>query len=465
MTIGSTWHKLAAFSIPLLIGNIVQQMYSTVDAIVVGHYVGDAALAAVGSSFTMINLLLILFMGIATGAGIMVSQYFGAKDRMLLSKTIGSTLTLTVFCSILIMIVGALITRPLLKLLNTPDDVIDMCAEYLIILFTGISGIAFYNLISGILRGMGDSLMPLVFLIVTCALNTVLDLLFVAVFNWGVAGAAWATVIAQLISSVLCLLRLTSMKDVFELKLSHLKPNKELCLSLARLGLPAALTQMIFSLANIVVQSLTNLFGTDVIASSTIIMRVDGFAMMPNFTFGMAMATFVGQNIGAGKTERAAKSSRPGLIMGIGVSAILVGGILIFGRSLMRVFTETQTIIDFSYSMMCILALGYIAMGVTQILSGAMRGAGDTMSPMWVSIISTVIIRTPLAYLLAFMTRSESYPEGRPEVLFISLLISWVLGAVITSVIYSRGKWKSKGLVKADPILEAAVFSHVSEEN
>jgi putative MATE family efflux protein len=439
-------------------------LYSTVDAIVVGHYVGDSALAAVGSSFSMINLLLILFMGIATGAGIMVSQYFGAKDRMLLSKTIGTTLTLTVFCSIFIMVVGSIITRPLLQLLNTPDDVLDMCSQYLLIIFLGISGIAFYNLISGILRGMGDALMPLLFLIVTCVINTILDIWFVAGFKWGVAGAAWATVIAQLASAVLCLIRLTTMKDIFELKLSHLLPSKELCASLAKLGLPAAMTQMIFSLANVVVQSLTNSFGTDVIASSTIVMRVDGFAMMPNFTFGMAMATFVGQNIGAGKMERAAKSARPGMIMGLGVSAFLVGSILAFGKPLMRVFTETESIIDFSYIMLLILAVGYIAMGVTQILSGAMRGAGDTMTPMWVSIISTVIIRTPLAYLLAYLTRSQAYPNGRPEVLFISLLVAWILGAAITVVLYSRGKWKTKGIVKkAEPPEDAPSFQPMPE--
>lgn len=452
MTEGTIWRKLAAFSIPLLIGNVIQQLYSAVDSIVVGRYVGDVALAAVGASFALFMLLLILFMGIATGAGIMVSQYFGAKNRLMLSKTIGTTLLLLLLSSIVIMIVGPLITKPALTLLNTPEEVLQPCADYLTIIFLGISGLAFYNGISGILRGMGDSLAPLAFLFITCMLNIGLDILFVARFGWGVAGAAWATVISQWISSVLCLIRLTRMHDVFDMRARLIRLDKELCMRLAKLGLPAAMTQMVFALAQIVVQSLTNSFGAEVIACNTIVMRVDGFAMMPNFTFSMAMATFVGQNVGAGKMERVDQGTKSGVKMGLTVSVILVGIMLLFGRSLMSVFTETEPIVQLSYVMLSILTPGYIMMAVMQILFGVMRGAGDTVSSMWISIFETVIVRTPLAYALAYFTRSEQYPVGRPEMLTVSLLSAWALGTVLTIIVYRRGAWRGKVIARENSL-------------
>jgi putative MATE family efflux protein len=448
MTVGKPWQSLAMFSVPLLVGNIVQQLYNTVDSIVVGRFVGDSALAAVGSSGALINLLLVLFMGIATGAGIMVSQYFGAKDRLLLSKTVGSCITLMIIASVLIMIAGPLVTRPMLALLQTPADVIDQAVDYLIPIFLGIAGMALYNGIAGVLRGMGDALMPLVFLVVACLLNIVLDVWFVAGLRWGIAGAAWATVIAQAISGVLCIIRLAKLKHILDVNLKLLKIDGALSLQLGRLGLPASLTQMIFSLAMIVVQSLVNSLGTDVIACSTIVMRVDGFAMMPNFTFGMAMATFVGQNVGAGKMDRVEQGTKSGLLMGVAVSGLLVLAMLFFGKPLMSIFTETRSIIDMSYRMLQILAAGYIAMAVMQILSGIMRGAGDTMSTMWVSLITTVAIRTPLAYIMVYATKSEANPQGMPEMLFVSLLVSWVTGALVTFLIYRRGAWRKKGLVE-----------------
>jgi len=204
-----------------------------------------------------------------------------------------------------------------------------------------------------------------------------------------------------------------------------------------RLGLPSGLTQMIFSLASIVTQSLTNSFGTTVIACSVVVMRVDGFAMMPNFTFGMAMTTFVGQNVGARRLDRVKEGVKSGLTAGLAIAVTLVAAILIFGEGLMWMFTSTEEVVNLGVHMMRILAVGYVAMGVTQSLSGVMRGAGDTMTPMWISIITTVIIRTPLAYLLAYLT-------GSPDSLFISLLISWVMGAVLTSIMYRKGNWKLK---------------------
>ncbi len=447
MTVGSPVTRLVEFSIPLLIGNLAQQLYNTVDSIVVGQYVGDEALAAVGASGPILNLLLVLFIGISVGAGIMVSQYFGAKQRELLSNTVGTVITLTLLSSVFIMIVGPLLTQPMMSMLGTPDDIFEMACTYMNIVFIGIAGNAFYNILSGVLRGLGDSTMPLVFLLLACGLNIVLDILFVAQFHWGVAGVAIATIIAQTISAVCCLVRLGKMKDVLTMGLHTMKLRRDLVVQLTKLGLPSGISQAIFSMAALVVQSLTNSFGTVVIACSTVVMRVDGFAMMPNFTFGTAMTTFAGQNIGAGKVERVEEGTRDGMRIGLIVSVILVICILVFGGPLMHLFTGTQEVIDLGVRMMRILAVGYIAMAVTQTLSGVMRGAGDTMTPMWISLVTTVIIRVPIAYGLAFLTRSEQNPVGSPDSLYISLLVSWVLGALITVFFYRRGKWRQKAIV------------------
>ncbi len=448
MTVGTPWKNILQFAIPMLIGNIVQQLYNTVDSIVVGKYVGDNALAAVGSAMPIFNLLLVLFMGIATGAGIMVSQYFGAKDREGLSASIGNCITLTAISAVFIMIVGPLISRPLLELLDTPASIIDWCEGYLNIFFIGIAGSNYYNIFSGMLRGMGDSFSSLLYLLVACLLNIVLDVWFVAGLGLGVPGVALATIIAQFVSAVLCFFRLKAMTNEFDMKLKYLAPHKQYMTSVIRLGLPSGITQAIFSLAMIAVQSLTNSFGEMVIACNVIVMRIDGFAMMPIFSFGMALTTYVGQNIGAGQIERVEKGAKQGIFVTLAVTVVMVAGILIFGRALMRLFTNTPEVIDYSSSMIRLLACGYLFMAVTQVLSGAMRGAGDTMSPMWVSLITTVVIRLPLAYGLAYL-----FP-GVPDVIFISLLAVWVLGAFITAIIYKRGKWKTKGITGRGPIME-----------
>lgn len=438
MTEGAPWKRIVEFAVPMLIGNVAQQLYNTADSIVVGKYVGDNALAAVGSAFPILNLLLVLFVGIATGAGIMVSQYFGAKDREKLSRTIGVSITLTAVASIIIMIIGPLATRPMLELLNTPESIIGWCEQYLIIFFVGVAGFFYYNILSGVLRGLGDSLSALVFLLISTALNVGLDIWFVAGFNMGVAGVALATVIAQAISAVLCAIKLMRMKDIFDFNFKMMKPEKEYSVKLLKLGMPSGLTQAIFSLAMVAVQSLTNSFGEMVIACNVIVMRVDGFAMMPNFTFGSAMTTYAGQNIGAGLMDRVKKGTRDGVKIAVGVSAAITVIILLFGRYLMSIFTDTAELVDLSMHMMRILAVGYIAMAVTQTLSGVMRGLGDTMTPMWISLITTIVLRVPVAYGIAYLTRSEAYPTGRPESTFISLLVAWTFGAIITAIFFKK---------------------------
>ena len=442
MTEGSPWKKIVLFTVPMLVGNIAQQLYNTVDSVVVGNYVGDNALAAVGSAGPILNLLIVLFVGISVGAGIMVSQFFGAKQREELSQTIGNCITLTGIATVFVMIFASLLSGPLLRILDTPESILGWCHSYLLILFIGSVGLAYYNILSGILRGLGDSMSALLYLLVSTVINIVLDIVFVANFKMGVNGVALATVIAQAVSAFLCLLRLLRLKEVFDLKPSYLKLSKRHTMGIVRLGLPSGITQAIFSMAMLVVQSLTNSFGEMFIAANVIVMRVDGFAMMPNFSFGTAMTTYAGQNVGARMYDRVETGAKQGTFIAVATSAVITGTILIFGEALMGIFTTTPELVRLSRDMMGILAVGYIAMAVTQSLSGVMRGAGDTMTPMWISIVTTIFVRVPIAYGVAFLTRSAEFPNGRQECIFISLLTSWVIGAMVTFVFYRRGKWK-----------------------
>ncbi len=446
LTKGTPWKDILIFTLPMLIGNIAQQLYSTVDSIVVGKYIGDNALAAVGSSLPILNMLLVLFMGISAGAGIMVSQYFGAKNREALSITIGNCITLTFISCVFLIIVATPFIKPILVLLNTPDTILNDCANYLTISLIGIFGMAFYNILSGIIRGLGDSFSVLIYLLVATVINIFLDIYFVANLKMGVGGVALATVIAQVISSILCLIKLAKMNDCFDFSLKFLKLKSIFVKTIVRLGLPSGLTQAIMSSAMIVVQSLTNQFGEQFIAANVIIMRVDGFAMMPNFSFGMSLTTYAGQNVGAGLYDRVTKGAKQGTFLAVLISTFITLVILAFGKNLMGIFTETTSLVNMSYYLMCILAVGYIAMAVTQSLSGIMRGAGDTVTPMWISLITTVFLRIPLAYGISYLTRTPSLPFGRCECIQISLMISWLIGALITFIFYKRGKWKTKAI-------------------
>lgn len=444
MTVGQPWKKVLLFSLPLLVGNIAQQLYSTVDSIVVGQYVGDNALKAIGSSMPIVMLIMVFFIMIGTGSTIMVSQYFGAKDRENLSKSIGTSLTWTFILGLLLLIVGQFITEPMLRLTNTPQEYFEWSKDYLIIFFIGVHGLSYYNVISGILRGLGDSISSLVFVLIAAVLNIILDLYFVLNLGMGVAGVAIATVISQFVSAILAFLKLRKYDD-FDIALRYFKPDLETSKNLFTLGIPSGITQGIFSMAMLFVQNLTNLI--NIADINTMVMRVDGFAMMPNFTFGIAMATFAGQNIGAGQLERVKKGRKEGLILAMSVTAFLTLMLVFFGKNILGLFTRTQANIDLAYSMMMVLAVGYVVFTITQVLSGIMRGAGDTITPMWIAIICSVLIRVPLAYTIAHFTKNAQWPHGQPIAIFGSLVITWICGATMTSIMYKRGKWQEKALV------------------
>ena len=447
MTVGRPWKRIMEFSIPMLLGNVAQQLYNTADSVIVGKFVGDDALSAVGSAMPILNLLLALFVGVSTGAGIVVSQSFGARDREGLTKAIGNCIALSAVATLIIMIAGPLVTMPLLKLLGTDPTIINWCANYLNIYFVGIVGFFFYNMLSGILRGLGDSVSALGFLLLAAALNVGLDLWFVR--SMGVAGVSLATVVAQAISAVFCYIKLLKMRDLFDLNLKTIRLNPNVSGRILRIGIPSGITQAIMATAGMVVMNLTNAMGKTVVACNVIIMRVDGFAMMPNFTFGQALSVYTGQNVGAAKYDRVSQGVKQGGALALAFSSVITIILLFFSQYLFEFFTDTQSLIDLAVKMIRIMAVGYICISVTQVLGGVMRGAGDTVSPMWISIISTIAIRIPVAYLLAYLTRSVEYPHGHPGALFGSLMISWVLGMIISIVVYSIGKWKKKMLTLA----------------
>jgi len=461
MTQGKPWKKLLLFTVPLLIGNMFQQMFSTADAIILGRFVGDGALSAVGASMPMFFLLMVIMMGISMGVGVMVAQYFGAKKREELSHTVGVSLTITTIIGVLMMAVGPFVTRPLLVLLDTPPEILDDSVMYMTVLMLGILGMAYFNILSGILRGLGDTFSPLLYLAVVSVLNIGLNLLLIGLLGWGVWGAAFGTVIAQGLTSVLCLRRLMKMRDVFDMGVKYLRPRKRYVKQVLKLGVPTAASQAIFAIAMMVIQPLANgmeIYFPGFLAANIIVMRIDGFVMMPNFSFGNAITVYVGQNIGAGKLERIGKGVKQGAAMAFGTAVVLVTIMLVFGHHIAGAFTDTPQVIEMSMRFLRILALGYVVFGVNMVLWGAIRGAGDAITPMIGAIVNTVVIRVPTAYLFVYFM-------GVPEALFFSLLAGWISNALLGALAYRFGGWRSKGIIKNKPerVMHMNIFEAIEK--
>ena len=402
MTTGEPWQKILIFTLPMLLGNIAQQLYNTVDSIVVGRYVGDNALAAVGSAGPILNLLLVLFIGVSMGASIMCSQFFGARDREGLSYAVGNCITLILLASVLMTVLGILLARPLLEVLGTPDEIIDWCESYLRILFLGSIGMGFYNILSGVLRGIGDAVPALVYLLFATGINIVLDILFVAQFHMGVDGVAWATIIAQAISALLCLNRLRRMSNLFDFGLRFLKWKPRYANRILLLGLPSGVTQGIISMSMILVQSLTNTFGPTLIAANVIVQRVDGFAMLPNFSFGTAMTTYAGQNVGAGKMDRVQKGAKQGTLLAAGITTFLTA-LILTAMMVMGCMIGVGSVVAFLFgwsSMDRIFLGGMLSMSSTTIIYKAFDELGLRSKRFASGVISVLVIEDILGILL-----------------------------------------------------------------
>ena len=440
LTEGNIARKLIAFSLPMIAGNLISQLYNVVDSIVVGNFVGSDALAAVSASFPIMMLFNAMFWGIAVGAGIVIAQNFGAKRYDVLNKAVNTAFTLVYASGVLISIIGVLFSGPLLKLLGTPENIIGDSTVYLAIIFAGTLGNMAYNIGGGILRGMGDSRWPLVFLSVSAVLNIVLDLLFVIVFKWGVAGVAIATILSHIVSGALVHIRINSGVYPVHVSPKSMRIEKQLAATIIRLGVPAAIQNVAMSLGSVIIQSFANRFGSNYIAANSIVQKVDGFAIVPMMAFGMALSTFVGQNVGAGRHDRAKEGIHVAMTS-ITVFGLILGVFLwFFGHPLMRAFTDNQTVLDIGFVGIRILAFFYFIMGMNQNLAGAMRGAGASVAPMITSIAGS-LVRIPVAYFIAVVPHNM---YG----LFWSMVASIIIQFILLYSYFRSGHWQNFSVVK-----------------
>lgn len=434
---GGIFRSILWFSIPLLVGNFFQQLYNTVDSYVVGNYVSTNALAAVGASTPVINMLVGFFMGLSTGAGVVISQYYGAGRTRLMSKAIHSSLALTAVLSVVFTAAGLLFTRPLLNAIGVPQEVMPDSVLYLTIYFTGMTFSLFYNIGAGILRAIGDSRHPLYYLAAASVVNIVLDFTFVCAFHMGVAGVAIATVIAQAVSSAMVMYKLIRTKESYQVRVREIRMNRLMIWKIVGIGFPAALQQSITSFSNVIVQSYVNYFGAAAMAGYSATLRIDGFLQLPLQSFNMAITTFVGQNIGAKQYKRVKKGVFAAWLMSSVV--ILAGAMFMFfnGRLIVRIFTDDAEVIRVGNAMLQIFAAGYIFLPVVQILNGALRGAGLSKVPMYFMVGCFVVLRQIYLMIAIPMT-------GKLELVFAGWPITWVVCAAGMLAYYLKGDWLPK---------------------
>lgn len=431
---GSIFKSILWFSIPLLIGNFFQQLYNTVDSYVVGNFVNRDALAAVGASTPVINMLVGFFMGLSAGAGVVISQYFGGKRAEDMSKAVHSSMALTALLSVVFTAAGLLFTRPLLKGIGVPEEVMPHSAQYLMIYFGGITFSLFYNMGAGILRAIGDSSHPLIYLAVASVVNIALDVLFVCGFHMGIAGVAVATLIAQAVSSAMVLYKLTHTGEDYRVEFRKIRFHKKMVKKIVAFGFPAALQQSVTSFSNVIVQSYINKFGAAAIAGYSTSLRIDGFLQLPLQSFNMAITTFVGQNIGARQYKRVKRGIFAAWFMSTVI--ILVGSVCLnLGSSFfIGVFTKDQEVIAAGSAMLRIFSYGYIILPVVQVLNGALRGAGRSKVPMYFMLGSFVVLRQ--IYLMIVMPLTNSLP-----VVFTGWPVTWVVCAVGMLAYYVKVDW------------------------
>lgn len=442
MTKGSVIRQIAVFAIPLFIGNIFQQLYNMVDAVVVGRFVGKNALAAVGTSFPAIFLLVALVMGLTMGASVVVSQLFGAGELKKMRRAISTSFIFLIICAISLTLLGLLISRNLLLLLKTPPEVIDEATVYLKIIFSGLMFMFLYNTIAAFLRALGDSRTPLYFLIVSSLLNMGLDLLFVIRFNMGVAGVAWATVIAQAVSVLLSIIYIYKRVELLRLHPRDMVFDRELFAQSVRLGIPASIQQTVVAFGMIAVQGLVNSFGSVTMAAYTAAARIDSIAMMPIMNLGLSVSTFTAQNIGAGNLERVRRGYRQTLAMVAACCAVTSTIILLFGPKLIQLFVDAAEteVISQGNDYITVVSFFYIMLGLLFVTNGVLRGSGD----MTVSMASTIVN-------LAVRVAAAYYLSSRPGIgfrgIWWSIPIGWCCGFIVAYIRYRSGKWTEKGVV------------------
>ena len=417
MTQGSIWRHLVRFSIPMAVGLLFQQLYNTVDTMVVGHFVGQQAQAAVGSTGPIINTVVGFCAGLATGASVIISQRYGAHDRQGLSKAVHTTIAATVIISLIATLVGLLIIDPMLRFMDTPEDVMGESHTYLSIYFSGVAGVLFYNMGSGILKAVGDSRRPLIFLVLSALLNTVLDLLFVLRLDMGVDGVAYATILSQIISAVLILITLFREESAYGLRLRQLRIDRESMRGILRIGLPSSIQSAITSFSNVFVQGYINYFGSACMAGYGIYNKVDAFALIPVQAIAMSSTTFVGQNWGAKQNRRAQEGVKTAVTISIIATAALGLAVYALARQLLGIFSPEPEVIEYGERFIRIVTPFYLTICFNQIYAGALRGIGDATVPTVIMLASFVVFRqiylaVTRALGAGFVAVALAYPVG-----------------------------------------------------
>ncbi|WP_107571993.1 MATE family efflux transporter [Clostridioides difficile] len=439
LTTGHEGKSIFFFAMPMLIGSLFQQLYNTADSIIVGRFIGKEAMAAVSGANPIMFLLVAALMGVSLGFSILVSQFYGSGDLKKVKATIDTTYILLFIGSILISILGIVFGGPMLKLMNTPESVFAQSKLYLTIIFSGILFSAGYNSVSAILRGLGDSVTPLYFLIIATILNIVLDLTFIVVLRMGVEGVALATIMAQAVSFIISIIYLNKKHEVLKFKIKGIVYDNKIFKDGLRLGLPSGVQQMLFSIGNMALQFLVNSYGTSAMAAFGAGLRIENFISLPIMNLGSAVSTFVAQNIGAGENERVKKGIRESIKMTLVLAVTVIALILLFRENLIALFNTDKDVIKIGSSYLFIIGPFFLFIGTSFVLSSAMKGAGDSMFALISSIVSLWLGRLPASYMLSKFLGTDGIWMGIP--------FGWTLGLIVTVIYYKKGHWKTKAIV------------------
>ena len=430
MTEGAIWKQILAFSLPLLVGNLFQQLYNTVDSIVVGNYVSSQALAAVGTSNSLINLIIGMFLGISVGAGVIISQYYGAKNYRKLHWAVHTCIALSIVGGIGMILLGVALSPQILIWMKTPEDVLADSTTYLRIFFCGSLFNIVYNMGAGILRAVGDSKRPLYYLIASSITNIVLDLVFVLVFHWNIAGVAYATIASQGVSAVLVVLALMRTREPYRLELSKLRIDRRMMRRILAIGIPSGIQQSIISLSNVIVQANINVYGSAAMAGFGAYSKAEGFVMVPLQTTCMPSTTFTGQNIGAKKYDRVKKGIFQGIVMSAIYTLVVSVLLFLFGKNVIGIFSSDQDVLSFGQEVISIIVPFYLTMTVHQIIMGTLRGAGRTLATMLIGVGNMCVLRMIYIHFLvpfnpSFHAVVMCYPVTWITTMTMDLLYCW----------------------------------------
>ncbi|WP_010295610.1 MATE family efflux transporter [Clostridium senegalense] len=440
LTEGHEGKQIFTFALPMLIGSLFQQLYNTADSIIVGRFIGKDAMAAVSGANPIMFLLTSLLMGVTLGFSILVSQYYGSKNMRKIKCTIDTTYIFIFITSIIITVIGIIFSEPILKIMNTPDVIMNQSKEYLIIIFAGTIFSAGYNSVSAILRGLGDSTNPLIFLIISTILNIVLDIVFILNFNMGVNGVALATIIAQGISFIFSIVYLNKKHEVLKIRFKGLKYDNDIFKRGLKLGIPSAIQQMLFSFGNIALQSLVNGYGTSAMAAFGAGTKVETFISIPIMNLGAAVSTFVAQNMGAGKLDRIKKGVKSSLFMAALLSIVVLIIFLMFNKELIGLFNTDKEVVTIGARYLMTVGPFFIAISTSFMLTSAIRGAGDSMFSLISSMISLWAVRIPSSYVFSKYLGVNGIWIGIP--------VGWIVGWFVTFWYYKRGRWQKKSVIK-----------------